>query len=157
MNKCINCHKFFNTPVHKCFQCFEGSWCSYTCRQEDKEHSSWCRLIRQSNEDLLDSEEQEEEINIHRCNWILYKDNDLVAWKCLCGNETHLEPGKPWELLGGLSKEWSPYFDIALQQKVTDMNHFIYYEQCKKEKPCNCINCLCVWTPETLGINSTNY
>ena len=91
----------------------------------------------------------------HTCEWTLknnkHQYNTNIYWICSsCGDIASHEPNKPWLLLGGLDKSWSPFFDIALNQKLTDMNIFNYYELCKKEKPCNCNVCLCIWTKDTL-------
>lgn len=160
LSTCINCHNSFDTPIFKCHRCSEGIWCSYNCKSNDNVHSAWCQLIRQaerdSDSDLEFSDEDDINDNypIHRCQWLFRTNDNNPRWECWCGQITYREPNKPWDLLGGLKPEWSPYFKIAVQQKVDDMNEFIYFDSCKKEKPCNCINCLCVWTSETLGIDS---
>lgn len=159
LTTCIYCHNSFNTPIFQCYRCSEGIWCSYRCKNNDNSHSAWCQLIRQAEKegdsDLGTDDEEEIDNNYqsHQCQWLFKDNNDNIRWECWCGQITYREPHKPWELLGRVKHNWSPYFKIAVQQKLDDMNEFIYFDSCKKEKPCNCINCLCVWNYETLEID----
>ncbi len=161
LSTCINCHNSFSTEPFRCYRCSEGQWCSYYCKTNDSVHPSWCQLIRQSERDdyhdsdleSSDEEENEKSQTIHKCHWLFRTNNNHARWECWCGEISIREPNKPWDLLGGLKPEWSIHFKIAAQQKVDDMNEFIYFDSCKKEKPCNCINCLCVWDFDTLGIS----
>ena len=159
LTTCIYCHNSFNTPIFQCHRCSEGVWCSYRCKTNDNEHSAWCQLIRQAeregdpNLETDDEEDVDNNYQTHQCQWLFRSDNNNIRWVCWCGQITYREPHKPWELLGRVKHNWSPYFKIAVQQKVDDMNEFIYFDSCKKEKPCNCINCLCVWNYETLEID----
>lgn len=123
----------------------------------DHVHSGCCQLISQSKkDDDSDIEKSDEEGNnaIHQCQWLFLSNDKTPRWECCCGEITYREPNKPWHLLGALNPNWSPYFKVAVEQKVDDMNNFMYFDFCKKDKPCDCSICLCVWTSETLEINS---
>lgn len=94
-------------------------------------------------------------IKKHYCSFdLINNDNNNIYWLCKeCGYISNLEPYKDWALLGGLDPNWSPFFDIALKQKIDDMNNWNYFDFCKNVKPCNCISCLSIWTKESFGIN----